>query len=253
LTPPAAKCPARDTDARYAPDLDDGVMINSAALWPLLDPQWKDPKKWWRELATAAGRKDYDWSHLAARYWPTRVDEKCKADASLGVAHGCFWRYHPARAWTWELRLQDEIDPGFHIDEADSDTHRAAYLCDHPAEALDAISKEVLRRRRKRKALQPQLHTPEPGLWTNHPDLVWALEMRIAEKKLGHDFHLRAPDEPAARAVYEATHPKDVARRRDLVAGLTPPTLPGTDSADEGDDDAAGDADPDDDSENADA
>jgi hypothetical protein len=244
--PPDAKCPARETDARYAPDLDDGVMINSAALWPLLDPQWKDPKKWWRELATAAGRKDYDWSHLAARYWPTRVDEKCKADASLGVAHGCFWRYHPARAWAWELRLQDEIAPGFHIDEADSDTHRAAYLRDHPAEALEAISKEVLRRRRKRKAFQPELHTPETGLWTDHPDLVWALEMRTAEK-LGHDFHLRAPDEPAARAAYEATHPQDVARRADLIQGLAPPTLPGTQAGDDGDDDEAGEGGADDD------
>jgi len=25
-------------------DLDDGVVINSAALWPLRDPQWKDVK-----------------------------------------------------------------------------------------------------------------------------------------------------------------------------------------------------------------
>ncbi|NOY27891.1 MAG: hypothetical protein GXP62_18665, partial [Oligoflexia bacterium] len=44
-----SKCPPRERDARYAPDLDDGVMINSAALWPLLLPQWKDPKKWWTE------------------------------------------------------------------------------------------------------------------------------------------------------------------------------------------------------------
>jgi hypothetical protein len=98
----SAKCPPREQNARYAPDLDDGVMINAAALWPLLEPQWKDPKKWWQELATANGRKDYDWAHLALRYWPTRVDQKCQADPSLAVAHGCFWRYHPARAWAWE-------------------------------------------------------------------------------------------------------------------------------------------------------
>ena len=35
-------------------------MINSAALWPLLEPQWKDPKKWWKELCAAKGKKDYD-------------------------------------------------------------------------------------------------------------------------------------------------------------------------------------------------
>ena len=62
--------PKREQDARYEMDLDDGVMVNSAALWPLLEPQWKDPKKWWKELATAKGRKDYDWAHLAKRYFP---------------------------------------------------------------------------------------------------------------------------------------------------------------------------------------
>jgi Eco57I restriction endonuclease. len=36
--PTDGRCPARDQDAIYAPDLDDGVMINSAALWPLLEP-----------------------------------------------------------------------------------------------------------------------------------------------------------------------------------------------------------------------
>ena len=71
--PPDAKTPLREVDARYVPDLDDGVMINSAALWPLLAPQWKDPRKWWRELASADA-KDYDWAHLAMRYWPDRVD-----------------------------------------------------------------------------------------------------------------------------------------------------------------------------------
>ncbi len=77
--PPDSKTTPRAADARYAPDLDDGVMINSAALWPLLEPQWKDPKKWWKELANAEGKKDYDWSHLAARYFPARVDARCYA------------------------------------------------------------------------------------------------------------------------------------------------------------------------------
>ncbi len=76
-----------------------------AALWPLLELQWKDPKKWWKELANAQGKKDYDWAHLAKRYWPTRVDAKCQDDPSLGVAHACFWKYHPAKGYAWELRL----------------------------------------------------------------------------------------------------------------------------------------------------
>jgi hypothetical protein len=147
----------RAVDAPYAPDLDDGVMINSAALWPLLDPQWKDPKKWWGELSKPSGRKDYDWSHLAARYWPERVDAKCKEDPSLGVAHGCFWRYHPARAYAWELRLQDEIGPDFRIDEPDADVHRAAFLRDQPMEAEAIRAKEEKRREKKKAKAQDDL------------------------------------------------------------------------------------------------
>ncbi len=148
--PVDARCPPREVDARFAMDLDDGVMVNSAALWPLLEPQWKDPKKWWRELATALGKKDYDWSHLAARYFPRRVEAKCHDDPSLAVAHRCFWRVHPAKARAWELRLQDEIRPDFTIDEPGSDEARAAFLADHPQEAEVAVRTEAARRVRKR-------------------------------------------------------------------------------------------------------
>lgn len=143
----------RETDARFEMDLDDGVMVNSAALWPLLEPQWKDPKKWWKELATAKGRKDYDWAHLAKRYFPARVEAKCKDDPSLAVAHGCFWRLHPAKAFAWELRLQDEIRPDFTIDEPGSDDARDAFLAAHADEAEALRRKEEERRARKaRKA-----------------------------------------------------------------------------------------------------
>jgi hypothetical protein len=149
--PPKAddRCPPREVDARFAMDLDDGVMVNGAALWPLLDPQWKDPKKWWKELATAEGRKDYDWAHLAARYFPKRVDAKCKEDPSLAVAHGCFWKYHPAKAYAWELRLQDEIREGFTIDESGSDEARAMFLKGNAGEARAIEAAEGKRRERK--------------------------------------------------------------------------------------------------------
>jgi hypothetical protein len=126
-------------------------MINSAALWPLLHPQWKDPIKWWKVLCQAKGRKDYDWAHLARRYFPTRVDEKCEQDPSLAVAHGCFWRLHPAKAYQWELRLQDEIAPDFTIDEAGSDEARAEFLADHAEEADAILAKEIQRRKRNAK------------------------------------------------------------------------------------------------------
>ena len=211
--PTGAGCPPRAADARYAPDLDDGVMINSAALWPLLHPQWKDPKKWWKELSTARGRKDYDWSHLARRYWPVRVDAKCRDDPSLGVAHGCFWRYHPARAWAWELRLQSEIEQTFRIEEApysapgdDSPDGghaalRAAYLENNPIEALKAVEKEALRRigRGASKAAIPQMTLLESGLWTTKTTECRELEQRIKNKQ-DAPFQLNAPDAPEGRA-----------------------------------------------------
>ncbi|MEH1970122.1 BREX-6 system adenine-specific DNA-methyltransferase PglX [Nostoc sp.] len=155
--PPAnAKDIPREVDARFKMDLDDGVMVNSAALWPLLEPQWNQPKKWWSELCNAQGKKDYDWSHLAARYFPKRVDGKCKQDASLAVAHGCFWKYHPAKAYEWELRLQDEISEDFTIEETNSDTLRLAFARENPQLVQEIIEKEEKRRERKRKKEETQ-------------------------------------------------------------------------------------------------
>ena len=225
--PTDGKCPPRAVDARYDPDVDDGVMINSAGLWPLLLPQWKDPKKWWKELASAKGRKDYDWSHLAMRYWPDRVDAKCQEDPSLGVAHGCFWKYHPGRAWAWELRLQDEIGPDFRIEEAPyrddggDAAHRAAYLDQHPEEALQAVEKEVLRRKRKQKETQAELTLLEAGLWSAVPELCWNLELRIMEKQKS-EFHLRAPDEPDARVALTAAQPRLEKVRESLLLKVQP-------------------------------
>ncbi|MFE9690851.1 BREX-6 system adenine-specific DNA-methyltransferase PglX [Micromonospora sp. NPDC005806] len=230
------KCPPREQDARYAPDLDDGVMINCATLWPLLDPQWKDPKRWWKELATASGRKDYDWAHLTMHYWPSRVDKKCNGDPSLGVAHGCFWRYHPARAWAWELRLQDEIGPKFKIREAPyrpggrdlgdggDGHHRDAFLRDHPAAALAAIEKEATRRmgRGKGRKLVPEMLVLERGLWTDYPGELWEMELRLTEKQ-GVELRILAPDEPEARAAFERQHPKKVRERQAFLANLVPP------------------------------
>ena len=237
--PPAdAKRPEREVDARYDPDLDDGVMINAAALWPLFPvKQWKEPRKWWKELASAEGKKDYDWSHLAMRYWPKRVDDKCEKDPSLAVAHGCFWRYHKARAWAWELRLQDEIGPEFRIEEepyrgdGGHEAHRAILLADHPKDALRIVEKEVIRRTRKQRCFQDELCLLETGLWSVVPDQCWALELRIIKRYrkilqkqlLGSvwgalkEFRLRAPDEEAARAAFIATNPRHVRRREILL------------------------------------
>jgi hypothetical protein len=140
----------RDVDAPYSMDLDDGVMVNASALWPLLEPMWKEPKKWWKELSDPKGKKDYDWAHLANRYFPKRVDAKCKKDPSLAVAHGCFWRYHPEVAYAWELRLQDEIGPDFTIDEKDSKECRKQFLAKNAKVAAEIKAKELARRAKKK-------------------------------------------------------------------------------------------------------
>ncbi len=176
-----AKCAKREVDALYDPDLDDGVMINSAGLWPLLYPQWRDPKKWWAELSNSKGKKDYDWSHLAMKYWPTRVDGKCQEDPSLGVAHGCFWKYHAERAWAWELRLQDEIGAEFVIEEDGHEGFRSQYFLEHADKARAAAFKEV-GRREKKSAGANSIVLNRSGLWAVSPKSVWELEDEIAQK-----------------------------------------------------------------------
>ena len=53
-----------------------------------------EPKKYWQALE----RGDYDWSHLAMRYWPERVEAKCRTDKSFAIAHGRMDLYaEPAR------------------------------------------------------------------------------------------------------------------------------------------------------------
>ncbi|MCC6645747.1 MAG: SAM-dependent methyltransferase [Polyangiaceae bacterium] len=123
--PPDGNAARREVDARFVLDLDDGVRVNSAALWPLLDPQWKEPKKWWKAIASGAGRREQDWSQVAARYFPSRVRERCRADASLAAAHRCLWALHPATAHAWEVRLGRERGAAFTIDEPGADLARS--------------------------------------------------------------------------------------------------------------------------------
>lgn len=68
----------------WAPEVDDGGLINLAPLWTLL-PSWPtEPKQCWQALE----RGDYDWSHTAMRYWPDRVLLKCQTNPSYALAHG---------------------------------------------------------------------------------------------------------------------------------------------------------------------
>lgn len=64
--------------------IDDGVILRLAPLWEIL-PLWKsEPQRYWERLQ--AGQ--FDWSHIAMRYWPERVKEKCRTNKSYAIAHG---------------------------------------------------------------------------------------------------------------------------------------------------------------------
>ncbi len=38
----------------------------------------------WNKLEAS----EYDWAHLACTLWPDRVQEVCKQDRSIAIAHG---------------------------------------------------------------------------------------------------------------------------------------------------------------------
>lgn len=82
----------------WTPEIDDGVILNLAALHELM-PSWKEPEKFWRELEEGK----YDWSYTAMRYWPERVEEKCTKNKSYAIAHGLMDKY--------ESRPKDERMP----------------------------------------------------------------------------------------------------------------------------------------------
>jgi len=63
-------------------DLNDGVILNIAPLWELVP--WNEPKKYWEALQEGK----YDWSHVAYQLWPERVQEACRKDRSIAMAHG---------------------------------------------------------------------------------------------------------------------------------------------------------------------
>ena len=115
----------RDEVARvaplWAPNLNDGVIINFAPLWRLV-PQYrawqKEAKACWEALS--AGK--YDWSHMAMRLWPERVVSKCADDRSLAIAHdleavfwvegdGGKWRKREIGARTIERLVAERTSP----------------------------------------------------------------------------------------------------------------------------------------------
>ena len=93
-------CALRDELQRVAPlwcpDLNDGVIINHAPLWRMVNhaPWRKALKETWECLVA----EKYDWADLALHLWPERVIPKCVKERSLAIAHGMesfFWETDP--------------------------------------------------------------------------------------------------------------------------------------------------------------
>jgi hypothetical protein len=82
-----SKTMERIANEGYQPEpnwIDDGVILRLAPLWELL-PIWKaEPKKHWEKLMAG----DFDWSHIAMKYWHDRVRAKCRTNKSFAIAHG---------------------------------------------------------------------------------------------------------------------------------------------------------------------
>jgi hypothetical protein len=86
---PIVDAEGKATTTRWAPEFDDGVLLNAAPLYRLT-PAWKraDPKldlgKVWRTLKDG----DYPWAKTAMRYWPRETLAACKENKSYRIAHG---------------------------------------------------------------------------------------------------------------------------------------------------------------------
>nr|HPM11570.1 hypothetical protein [Paludibacter sp.] len=78
----------------WKPNLNDGVIITASPLWKLFRlPKWqKDLKACWDKFE----KGEYDWAHLAYSIWPERVEEVCKKDRSIAIAHNLEHLYEPA-------------------------------------------------------------------------------------------------------------------------------------------------------------
>lgn len=97
----------------WEPELDDGVVINSAPLWRLF-PQNKAWQKELRSIWSSLCAGKFDWSHMAMHLWPDRVVPKCANDRSLAIAHGLediFWAEGADGKWA------KRHEPGTSLDE----------------------------------------------------------------------------------------------------------------------------------------
>jgi hypothetical protein len=86
---PIVNAEGQPATARWAPEFDDGVLLNAAPLYRLT-PAWKradaklDLSKVWKALHAG----EYPWAKTAMRYWPRETLAACKDNKSYRIAHG---------------------------------------------------------------------------------------------------------------------------------------------------------------------
>jgi hypothetical protein len=86
---PIVDADGKGTTARWAPELDDGVLLNAAPLYRLTQA-WKraDPKLDLSKVWNALKDGEYPWAKTAMRYWPRETLAACKGNKSYRIAHG---------------------------------------------------------------------------------------------------------------------------------------------------------------------
>lgn len=69
----------------YEPNQNDGVELTAAPLHRLFQHTgWSNRlEDYWEELKDG----EYDWSNIAYSIWPERVEETCRSDKSIAIAH----------------------------------------------------------------------------------------------------------------------------------------------------------------------
>ncbi len=75
----------RVAELPYEPNQNDGVELTAAPLHNLFQhTSWSDRlEDYWEELQAG----EYDWAHIAYSIWPDRVEDACREDKSIAIAH----------------------------------------------------------------------------------------------------------------------------------------------------------------------
>ncbi len=75
----------RVAELPYEPNQNDGVELTAAPLHNLFQhTSWSDRLEgYWEELQAG----EYDWAHIAYSIWPGRVEDACREDKSIAIAH----------------------------------------------------------------------------------------------------------------------------------------------------------------------